>query len=314
MLTGRANTQEIVNAVNHANLYRYIGKPWEIKDLVLTVSGALESYFKDKQLEKQNEQLKQMNAQLQVQANELSVKNKILVKLNQEKNEFLSIAAHDLKNPLSSILTASEEIKNAFDDYSKEEVIRFAELIHMGSEKMFQLIINLLDVNKIEAGQLQISPYIFDILPILNRLLTQYTQKAKLKNIKLHCQYSEKQYVVFVDKQLAHQVLDNLISNAVKYSPYNKNIFVRLKQNGSYLLCEIQDEGPGLSQSDQQKLFGKFARLTPKPTGEEHSTGLGLFIVKKLVERFNEKVWCKSKLGQGSTFIAAFPINSVECK
>src|SRR6185503_1684557 len=103
------------------------------------------------------------------------------------------------------------------------------------------------------------------------------------------------------------QVLENLVSNAVKYSPPGKNIFVRLLHSVESVLYEVQDEGPGLSAEDQKKLFGKFARLGAKTTGGEHSTGLGLSIVKKMVEAMNGKVWCESELGSGATFIVEFP-------
>ena len=103
------------------------------------------------------------------------------------------------------------------------------------------------------------------------------------------------------------QVLENLVSNAVKYSPPGKNIFVRLKRLPAAARCEVQDEGPGLSAEDQKKLFGKFARLSAKPTGGEHSTGLGLSIVKKMVEAMKGQVWCESEPGKGATFIVSLP-------
>jgi signal transduction histidine kinase len=106
---------------------------------------------------------------------------------------------------------------------------------------------------------------------------------------------------------MAYQILDNLISNAVKYSPRHQSIYITLQMEAGFIRCAIKDEGPGLSQTDQEKLFGKFTRLTSRPTNGEHSTGLGLFIVKKLVEIINAQVWCESKLGQGATFIVRFP-------
>ena len=93
----------------------------------------------------------------------------------------------------------------------------------------------------------------------------------------------------------------------VECSPPGKDIFVRLKQHTQSARVEVQDQGPGLSAEDQKKLFGKFARLTAKPTGGENSTGLGLSIVKKMVEALNGKVWCESELGSGATFIVEFP-------
>jgi signal transduction histidine kinase len=101
-------------------------------------------------------------------------------------------------------------------------------------------------------------------------------------------------------------VLDNLISNAIKYSTFGKKVYIRLLQTQQSVRCEIQDEGPGLSKKDHQKLFGKFARLSARPTGGEHSTGLGLFIVKKLVTAMDGQVWCESELGKGATFVIEF--------
>jgi len=147
----------------------------------------------------------------------------------------------------------------------------------------------------------------------LQSLVTHYTDRAKAKNITLQTSElfeTSAVFTAFVDQELVLQVLDNLLSNAVKYSPHGKNIFIRLRQDENYLRCEIQDEGPGLSEEEKPQLFNKFSRLDAQPTGGEHSTGLGLFIVKKLVEAMNGKVWCESELGQGATFIVAFPQSS----
>jgi signal transduction histidine kinase len=221
----------------------------------------------------------------------------------QQKNEFLSIAVHDLKNPLSAIQAFSEMIKTDFAD-TPEEVIEMADMIAMSSQQMFELVKNILDVNAIESRKMDISLNVFDILPTLQWVINQYIKRAKVKHISLHCYYQKQAYHALCNKDLLGQVFDNLISNAIKYSPIGKAINIRLKQDDSgYVRCEIQDEGPGLSLADQEKLFGQFTRLTPKPTGGEDSTGLGLFIVKKLVESQQGKVWCESQKGLGATFI-----------
>jgi len=229
-----------------------------------------------------------------------------LVKLNQDKNEFLGIAAHDLRNPLSAIQGYAEEIIEYLDEMPQEEVIELTQKIALSSRQMSELLTNLLDVNAIESGKTYLSLQEHDMSPILQLLVNHYRERAKTKDIKLHFQPPENGYSAFIDKGTIQQVLDNLISNAVKYSPLSKNIYIRLTRRDNRVRCEIQDEGPGLSQADQQKLFGKFTRLTARPTGCEHSTGLGLFIVKRLAEAMNGKVWCESELGQGATFIVEF--------
>jgi signal transduction histidine kinase len=292
MLTGQSNPDAVVNALNHADLYRYIAKPWETNDLILTVKEALKSYFQDQQIEKQHI--------------ELIKKNKELIQLHQDKNEFLGIVAHDLKNPLTAIEGLADMIEKSYDSLSQEDIMEMVTMIKMGSNQMFQLVQNLLDVNAIESGKMNLSLYTVDISPTVHWLINNYIDIAKAKNIALHVQNVEQPYCAYVDTKTVYQILDNLVSNALKYSPSGKNVYVRLQQNDCIVRCEIQDEGPGLSEADQTKLFHKFSRLTPRPTNDEHSTGLGLFIVKKLVEVLHGKVWCKSQLGQGTTFVVEF--------
>jgi two-component system, sensor histidine kinase and response regulator len=303
MLTGQANLEEVGNAIKYAKLFRYIAKPWQYDELRLAINEALHSYIKEKKLEDFYEKLLENSRELQEQ-------NEALIKLNQQKTEFLNIAAHDLKNPLFVIQGTADFIAGDYSMLSQKKVVEFAHMISISSHHMLNLLKNILNINAIESGKMNISLCQVDILPTVCIVVDVYIERAKAKNITLQFQASEKQYYAFVDSNLVHQILDNLISNAVKYSAHGKKIYVRLFQQDRVVRCEVQDEGPGLSEADQQKLFSKFTRLTPKPTAQENSTGLGLFIVKKLVETMNGKVWCQSQLGQGTTFIVEFPVNS----
>jgi signal transduction histidine kinase len=268
----------------------------------------LESYRQhlEDQVVKRTQELQQRNA-------ELLQLNQALIKLNQEKNDFLGIAAHDLKNPLSSIQGLADLIQMAFEEgLSTEETIRevidFSRMISISSQQMYELITNLLDVNAIESGQLKLRLRPLNLAEVVTMIIKSYSVKAKSKDIKLYFQAQERFYPILVDDLAIRQILDNLVSNAIKYSPLSKNITSRLSQDANEVRWEIQDEGPGLSAEEQQRLFHKFCRLTPKPTTEEeHSTGLGLFIVKKLVKAMNGKVWCESQLEQGTKFIVTFP-------
>lgn len=195
-----------------------------------------------------------------------------------------------------------------YDDMPKSEIIETSHFILNSSRQMFELIRNLLDVNMIESGKINAKLNRVDILPTVQTLVKCYSTRAKPKNITLQLHQKNNQYDAFVNKNTVYQILDNLISNAVKYSPYGKHINIRMQQSKKTVRCEIQDEGEGLSTADQKKLFKKFTRLTPKPTGKEHSTGLGLFIVKKWVEMIKGKVWCESELGKGTSFFVEFPI------
>jgi len=261
----------------------------------------------------QEEVLARINTHLTIRQlqNQLQVQNEQLIKLNQEKNEFLGIAAHDVKNPLTAIQSAAEVIELDYETMSKNDMVKQAKRISVTTRQLFTLIDNLLDINAIESGKFNISPSSIDIFPTLQSLVMRYHNRAKSKDIAVHFQSPEKQYHAFVDGNTIIQVLDNLISNAIKYSPHGKQVNIRVTESEKFIRCEIQDEGPGLSDSEQQKLFHKFSKLSTRPTGGEHSTGLGLFIVKKLVEAMNGKVWCESELGKGTTFFVDFPVSAV---
>lgn len=261
----------------------------------------------EKEVIERTKELVEKNARLIALNDTLRKMNIDLVKLNQDKNEFLGIAAHDLKSPLASIQGLASLIEKHYDSLPKDEVIGMAGMIRLSSSQMFELIRNILDVNAIESGRLKLSPEVTDISCILYSLVKEYTQSAKRKNIALHFQEEGGKTISFLDPQMVRQVLDNVLSNAIKYSPPDKNIFVRIRHDEESIFCDIQDEGPGLSEEEQLKLFGKFTRLTPRPTGNEHSTGLGLFIVKKLLDAMKGQIWCKSRLGQGSLFTVEFP-------
>jgi signal transduction histidine kinase len=289
----------------------YVTKPFQEEEVLVRVKTHLVLQTQKKQLQTQAEEFRQTNEQLQTQAEELRQANEQLVQLNQEKNEFLGIAAHDLKNPLSAIFTLVHMIKKSIEAEefaSKVTVVEFAHLINVSAEHTFNIITNLLEINAIESGKIQFKLEKNDILEILREIVFEYTQKAKRKNITVHFTPTSSEYIAYMDINMVRQILDNLVSNAVKYSPFGKNVSIHIFTKKATICCEIQDEGPGLSHEEQAKLFKKFSRLSPVPTGDENSTGLGLFIVKKLVNVMGGKVWCESELGFGSKFIVEFMV------
>ncbi|MCK5719372.1 MAG: hybrid sensor histidine kinase/response regulator [Thiomargarita sp.] len=279
--------------------------------LFTLVTSGLRAYFNIIEIESYRQDLeKKVEArtrELQQKNEELVILNKKLILLDEEKSEFLSIAAHDLKNPLASIQSLANLIRAAFNDFPKEKLIEFAYMIETSSQKMFDLIKSLLDVNAIESGEMSLIIDSYSLTPITQSVIENYIEPAKQKNIKLNFTSTKKDSKVLVDESAIYQILDNLISNAIKYSPYDKNIYIRISEIKNTVRFEIQDEGQGLSEDDLKQLFGRFKRLTPRPTNNEHSTGLGLFIVKKLVNSMNGKVWCESQVDLGSTFIMEFP-------
>ncbi|MBD1209145.1 MAG: tetratricopeptide repeat-containing sensor histidine kinase [Ignavibacteria bacterium] len=272
-------------------------------------------------LSEQAREIELINTELQESNNELENKNEALVQMNDEKNEFLGIAAHDLKSPLSSIRLLAGVLHDEQGSIKHEQTRDSALLIRQLAEQMFGLIKNLLDVNAIEQGMMTLTSENVDIGMVLQIIIDQYTTAAKNKNITLAPALTPSLFVR-ADTMAVEQVLENLISNAVKFSPLGGTVNIALTdgrilhhdgtesvQNDYICIC-VRDEGAGILETDKPRLFGKFARLSARPTGNEHSTGLGLSIVKKMVDAMQGKVWCESEASQGragTTFIVQLP-------
>jgi signal transduction histidine kinase len=260
-------------------------------------------------VEVRTKEVQEQAALIQLANTELSESNVLLQHLHKEKNEFLGIAAHDLKNPLAQIILSSGTMNRYYERMSDAEIQEHIQRIGLVAVRMREIISNLLDINALEQGGIRIVLHPFDLTPKVHAVVQDYAERAAEKQLCFSTEMEGNLPLVNADETLMVQVLDNLVSNAVKYSPPNKNIFLRLKSSKEAVRLEIQDEGPGFSEEDKEKLFGKFARLSARPTGGEHSTGLGLSIVKKMVEAMNGRVWCESELGNGATFIVELPSN-----
>ncbi len=263
------------------------------------------------QLSATNNKLSAAYADIEVAQQELWSRHQKLTQLNdqlaesnREKNEIMGIVVHDLKSPLSGIQGLAEVIAGGVENEMAQEV---GKQIFNSTERMFALIKNLLELNTIESGALKIHITTIQPKPMLVSIVEVFAYQASSKKITLHTEFPNQDVTVLADEQAFMQVVDNLISNAVKYSPHEKSVFIRLKSSTEAVRVEVQDEGPGISEADMKKMFGKFARLSARPTGGEHSTGLGLSIVKKMVEAMNGRVWCESELGKGATFIVELP-------
>lgn len=277
----------------------------ELASAFNTMSAKLEQ--SQEEIKQQSKFLEEEAAHLETANESLYLKNEQLKELDKEKNEFLGIVAHDLKNPLFGIKGLAQILEKEYATLSQEEIQDFSTDIRTSADRMFELISNLLDINAIEQNGVRMEIQPFEIIPVTEHAFNRFKQRANSKNITMEF-LPETHAEALADRSYTLQVLDNVISNAVKYSPFNKTVRVRVREHeGKTIRIEVADQGPGLTEEDKKKLFGKFARLSAQPTGGEHSTGLGLSIVKKLVEAMNGKILCESELGKGSTFIIELP-------
>jgi len=304
----------------------------QVNDEILRQQLLLEE--QSKQIEEMNSVLQQSNAKLseanvnldvanvEMQAyiqelhrvnGELDAQNERLQELHHEKDELLGIVAHDLKNPLAYIRLSAEMLTRFGKEMVSDE--RDTRLVHIirTVDRMTHSITDLLQQNALETGG--IAPTIVPVAVhhVLRYIEEEYRERARQKSIELRLVLLDEQLVALADEQMTFSVLENLVSNALKFSPAHSCVEMRAicreyeHSEGLVVRIEISDEGPGLSEKDKVKLFGKFARLSAKPTGGEHSTGLGLSIVKTMVEAMNGRVWCESELGKGATFIVELP-------
>jgi signal transduction histidine kinase len=236
------------------------------------------------------------------------VMNNLLQQANEFKEEVLNIAAHDLRNPIGAIIGFSSLIAEREDDTSKPK--EFAQHINRIAHEMQDMVTNLLDSATNNALELNITIAWFDILDLVTCAINNFGYAVANKNQLLRFDYPKNDYRIYSDKTRLKEVVDNLISNAIKYSPEGGEICVSLSRTDSGLQLTVKDCGPGFLPEDLDKIYGKFQKLSARPTANESSIGLGLFITKKIVDNLKGNIVLNTKPNEGSTFIVTLPIES----
>jgi signal transduction histidine kinase len=254
-------------------------------------------------LHEANQTITLMHEEVQLQKEEILKKNEELLNLNNEKNNLIGIVAHDLKSPLNQMRGLLSIIKVKIDK-TDTETVACLEMIEKSATRLTALIAKILDVEAIESKDLNLVIERFNLSEILTVLAERYRLMAAEKSIEIIREYDD-EILVMADKVYAMQIVDNLVSNAIKFSPSNKKVYIRVSKGTDRVVTEIKDEGPGISAEDMKKLFGKYQKLTARPTGNESSTGLGLSIVKKFAEAMDGQIWCESELGNGASFLVS---------
>ena len=250
---------------------------------------------------------KRANKLLRERQKEIEQQNKQLVQLNEEKNEFLNIAAHDLRGPLSSLVGVAELLEHS-DETDRTSRLEYIDIIKASTTRMLKMINDLLDVNSIENNQSRVEAEKIDVVPIAERLTQIYQPQAADKNIGVEMETRFSPLEIKADESHIRSIIENLLSNAVKFSESGSNVRVRLEKENDKAKISVIDNGPGITEEDQKRLFGRYVRLSNKPTGNESSVGLGLYIVKNLTESMNGSIRCESEPGKGSRFIVTFPL------
>ncbi|HEY9250254.1 MAG TPA: HAMP domain-containing sensor histidine kinase [Rariglobus sp.] len=228
--------------------------------------------------------------------------------LQQEKDEIFAMAVHDLRSPLSGICGLATMMQDPAMSAEAELRVMAGDISGLGNN-LLAMISDLVDLYRFESGGMAFNPEAATVKMLADTMTTALTPAARRKYIKLWIKTGgmiEQEFPI--DLEQFHRIAGNLVSNAVKYSPASTTVTVRLELHHGTLYLSVRDSGPGIGKADQAKLFKKFARLTARPTAGETSSGLGLAIVRRLVQNLSGDVWCESELGVGATFYVTLPV------
>ena len=310
LLTGYADIQAVISAINDGNIFRYIAKPWDPVELDTIVREAFERYHLIVQNRKLLEELQESNTRLEQRVAErtaeLEEMNGRLLTLNQQKDSFLGMAAHDLRTPLTVLQGFTDLLTHP--SARPEDFKEFIVIIRETIQQMLVLLDDLLDITAIEAGKLTLRPETVAIAPFIERICKLSYRIGEQKGIQLVTDVAPDLPPITFDPRRIEQVLNNLLSNAFKFSHGGTTVTVQVRTRPDAVEFAVIDQGQGIRANEIDMVFGEFQRVSTKPTGDEGSTGLGLSICRRIVDLHNGHIAVESESGQGSRFYFTLPL------
>ncbi len=314
MLTGYADLQDVIAAINDGSIFRYIAKPWDTLELTSAVREAFERNALIVQNRRLIQQLQEANTQLEQRVSErtaeLEEANEHLQALIAQKNAFLGMAAHDLRTPLTVIQGFTDLLVHP--RVTPEETREFVDVIRETLDQMLHLLDDILDITAIESGKLTLRPQEIRLDQFIQRIVKLNRYVGMQKNIRLIADIEPDLPPMTVDPQRIEQVLNNLIGNAFKFSHPDTTVTVTVRRVDDSVEFSVADQGQGIPADEIDKVFGEFQRVSTKPTADEHSTGLGLSICKRIVGLHEGEIGVESEVGVGSRFYFTLPIREKE--
>lgn len=242
------------------------------------------------------------------QQKEIERINSELTRLNEDKNYFLGVASHDLRNPIGNILTLTTMIQQRTGQNLPEEFKQILELIVQTSNNTLELLNNLLDVSRIESGGMNLNYTSINLFDFVQQCINENRISAEKKNIQLSYSLPEDVILFEADRMYLMQVLTNLVSNGIKYSEPGRLVELIAERHNDEVVITVIDQGPGIAESEHANIFKPFVVSNSRTTGGESSTGLGLTIAKRIMEAHSGRIWLQSTLGVGTRFSISVPI------
>jgi signal transduction histidine kinase/CheY-like chemotaxis protein len=233
-----------------------------------------------------------------------------LIKLNETKDRFLGIISHDLRTPFSSILGFTDLLAND-EELTNEERKQYVKYIQESSKSMLSLVNSLLDWTRLQTGRIKFEPERIDSNSLIEKSIHSVSGDALRKRIEIYSTVSKGKFI-FVDKSLINQVFNNLLSNAIKFTNSNGRITISVRPAStlSFLEFSVRDTGQGIKEENLDKLFSVDTKFTTEGTAGEKGSGLGLSLVKEIVEKHGGIIWAESEYGNGSNFKFTLPVAS----
>ena len=312
LLTGYSDIVAVIGAINEGQVFRYITKPWNPEELESILKEAFEKYeliTNNRRLMRSlNEANLFLEHKVKARTAELESVNERLTELNKEKNRYIGMVAHDLRNPIGTAEAFSGLLIEDYDTLAKTEHLEFLGFINQSCNFSLNLIEDFLDISKIEAGIFDLNLTNQDYISFIRNNVKLNEKLARNKSQKILVRTNLPQILLSFDKNKLDQVLNNLLSNAIKYSFPDTKIVIDISIIDNELITKIIDEGQGIPADELATIFQPFQTTSVKATSNEKSTGLGLAIVRKIIETHNGAISVESEVGKGSVFTFKIPI------
>jgi signal transduction histidine kinase len=309
LLTNGADVQALVTSINEGSVYRTIVKPWDALELSAAVRGAFEHYRLAAQNRLLMDELRQSKVVLEQRVVErttaLEDANVRLRTLIEQRAAFMGMAAHDLRSPITVVQGFTDLLldpRTPPEDYRE-----FIQVIRESMQDMLVLLNDLLDISAIESGKLMLRLKEVNLRDFSHRVLKLNRRMGEQKNIRLEGEFEDELPVFRLDPQRIEQVLNNLIGNAFKFSHSGTVVRLSVRRIDGGVEFAVSDQGLGIREDEQDRIFGEFEKMSNRPTANETSTGLGLSICKRIVELHHGYIGVESEHGVGSRFYFTLP-------
>ncbi len=238
--------------------------------------------------------------------NPIDLLKETIADLDKEKQQIISIVSHDIKAPFNRIFALVQLLEMSKENLTQDQ-LQYLDKIHQVVVDGLGMVRNLVDYRNIEYRGIDIRMEEIDLKSFINKAVKTFKSLAEKKSIKIHIN-TPVDLVIISDTPWLTRIADILLSNAIKFSPEGKEVFIELKKKGDFIEFSVRDQIGGFTPEDEARLFTKFQKLSAKTTSGETTTGLGLYLSKQILYKLGGSIGYTTKLGTGSTFIVTLPV------